>query len=304
MQESILLFFQDIASPALDSIAQIITMAGEQLIFIAVITYIMWNVSKRAGYALTYTLMVSSITNGMLKLLFHTPRPYQVIEGVEGKRLATAEGFSFPSGHTQGATTFFISLSIYLHRRRWITAAVIISLLVALSRVYLGVHWPIDVIGGLVFGSLFAAVVYSYIAAHIIDEDWQQTLNLVTGILCAVLSLAAVTLEMTHAVPADMLSGILKLSSITAGFTFGSYLEHRQIDYVITGTLTVKLLRYIMGILGALLILYGGKIVLPDMALFTCIRYTGAGFWAFYLYPLAGSHLSIDKEGNKLFVTT
>ncbi|MGM0432258.1 MAG: phosphatase PAP2 family protein [Spirochaetota bacterium] len=301
MQENLLLYFQSIATPVLDVLVQLLTMAGEQVVFVAVISYIFWNISKSAGYALTYTLMFSSIVNGILKLVFHTPRPYRVMEGIEGKRLHTAEGFAFPSGHTQGATTFYISLSVFLGKKRWLVAALFVSLLVGLSRIYLGVHWPVDVLGGYILGLLIASAMYHALQQLYRRKYAVQRLNKVT----AVLSLAGLILCLlvipSHGSAAETLSGLIKLLAITCGFSLGTYLEQRHLNFSVAGAPMVKLLRYVMGLLGALLLLYGLKAVLPDTPLPTALRYAATGFWAFYLYPMIGSKVSVDTQRTKLF---
>jgi membrane-associated phospholipid phosphatase len=301
MQETIILFFQSFSTELLDLIMELITMTGEQMLYITVVSYIVWNVSKPLGFALAFTLLSSTLCNGAIKLLVHSPRPYQVLSSVEGKRISTAEGFSFPSGHTQGATTFLLSGALYLNRRRWITAAAILSTAVALSRIYLGVHWPIDVLGALVLGTLFALLVFKRVLAIASDERLLARVNFLTGTLAGIFALVLSVLEMLQLFEPQMFMSMIKLLAILTGFSFGTYFERTQVDYIISGTRIVKLFRFVMGMLGALVILYGGKIILPDHVLSVMVRYAGTGFWAFFLYPLLGTHISTDREGDRLF---
>ncbi len=301
MSGSIILYFQEHANSFLDLLMQGITMAGEQMVFIAVITFIIWNISKRSGYMLTYTLMTSSILNGLLKLIVHSPRPFQVLEGIEGKRLSTAEGYSFPSGHTQGAVTFYTGVALCLKKRRYMAAAVIIAGLVGLSRVYLGVHWPIDVIGGFTIGLLYTLVMFTLLERLIDDPIFRQRLNLITAGISAAGLLVLIPLASGDSVHYEQYHSLIKLLSITGGFTIASFFEERQVHYDTAGSLMIKLLRYVIGLAGALLIMYGFKLILPTHEISTVIRYAGAALWAFYLYPLIGIRIRMDSDGTTLF---
>ena len=165
MQESILLFFQNTGTPFLDHLFELITMLGEKNVLIVVITWMFWNVNKKKGFILSYTLMFSLLINSVVKISFHRPRPFQVLSGITGKRVETATGYSFPSGHTQGASTFYPTLAL-LFKKWWLyVLAVLVSMLIALSRVYLGVHWPVDVMAAFLIGILLSIILYNILNA-------------------------------------------------------------------------------------------------------------------------------------------
>jgi membrane-associated phospholipid phosphatase len=109
------------------------------------------------------TLAASFLLNLGLKELFALPRPYDLAPGVAPEAAsaaarATASGYGFPSGHTQSAATFGFFLA-FRWRRRWLLgAALAATLLVGLSRIYLGVHFPADVAGGALAGLGVAAL--------------------------------------------------------------------------------------------------------------------------------------------------
>ena len=152
MQIAIMEFFSSISSPALDVIVMALTMLGEETVFILFITYLVWNSSKKRGFAIFSSLALSLIAMGLLKAFIRAPRPFQVLEEIKGKRLETATGYSFPSGHTTGAAAFYSALSLTYRKRIVSVLSAIAILAVGLSRMYLGVHWPIDVFGGLALG--------------------------------------------------------------------------------------------------------------------------------------------------------
>ena len=152
---------QSVASPALDGVALMITNFGHEFSYVAllVIGYLVFDPGN--GRRLGIYVLAAFYLNGVLKGLFDTPRPYLIDPTVlrsQGAEM-TAPGAGFPSGHAQGAATFWGVAALYV-RRSWFTAvALLIIFLVSLSRIYLGVHLPIDVIGGLALGGLLVALV-------------------------------------------------------------------------------------------------------------------------------------------------
>ncbi|HEX5811650.1 MAG TPA: phosphatase PAP2 family protein [Pseudonocardia sp.] len=123
---------------------------------VAVVVLLLCHRGRDAVYLALVRVAVLGVENG-LKILLARPRPDVV------PPLTSATGFSFPSGHTSGTTALCVSLLVVLfpvlHRRGRavaVVAAVALSVAVAASRVLLGVHFPSDVIGGLLTGTLVA----------------------------------------------------------------------------------------------------------------------------------------------------
>jgi len=147
---------QEVASPALDRIMLLITNLGSEqgYVFLLVLAFVV--IDARRGRSLAIIFLAGMYLNFVLKLAFSTQRPFHIDPAVARSEAAieTAPGSGFPSGHAQGAMTFWGTAATFI-RRRWFTllAAVIVALL-SVSRLYLGVHLPIDVVGGLVIGML------------------------------------------------------------------------------------------------------------------------------------------------------
>jgi undecaprenyl-diphosphatase len=106
------------------------------------------------------TAIGEAILNDALKSIFDRARPDLVAHGVE------TSSTSFPSGHAMAAAAVYLTLAALLVRTQKsraakiaiISAAVLIAVLIGISRIYLGVHWPTDVIGGWLAGAAWALI--------------------------------------------------------------------------------------------------------------------------------------------------
>ena len=149
-------------APWLDSVMSVITHLGSETAFIVIAIVVFWCVSKRHGYYLLAVGFVGTLANQFLKLCFRIPRPWVLDSDftiVESAR-ADATGYSFPSGHTQSAVGTLGGVARFAHRG-WLRAVcLVLAALVALSRMYLGVHTPLDVGVSLVIAAVLVLVLY------------------------------------------------------------------------------------------------------------------------------------------------
>ncbi|MDA3940242.1 MAG: phosphatase PAP2 family protein [Spirochaetia bacterium] len=288
MQESILLFFQNIANPFLDLFFEFITMLGEKNILIAGIAWMFWNVDKKKGFLLSFTLLFSLFLNVVLKISIHNSRPFEVMPEILGKRIHTATGYSFPSGHTQGATTFYVVLSLLLKKKWAYVTAVVISVLVAFSRLYLGVHWPIDVIGGLLAGAGIALIMY-HVFSTIYDNTVSRDLLVVFSSIGALLILTCFLIVSRFYFAGDLIiTDLMKTTGVFTGASVGFILEEKYVKFSTTGNKIKKVFRFVIGFALALVILSGLKVLFPPVDAFHFLRYALSGLWITFLFPCIG----------------
>jgi membrane-associated phospholipid phosphatase len=148
-----LYFLESIRNPVFDFIFSLITHLGEETFFLVIAIVFFWCVNKREGYFILITGLVGTLFNQLAKLFFRIPRPWVLdpeFDIIEAAR-EEATGYSFPSGHTQNIAGTYGAIAAY-QPKKWKTAlCTTIIVLVAFSRMYLGVHTLLDVVVSLVF---------------------------------------------------------------------------------------------------------------------------------------------------------
>lgn len=148
----ILYFLESIRMPWLNEAMLLITKLGEELAFLVLTMIVFWCINKRRGYYIMAVCFIGSMFSLFFKMVFQMPRPWvrnPDFSIVEQAREA-AEGYSFPSAHTQIAAGTFGAMAYTAKRRAWCVLFVVLAVLVGISRMYLGVHAPEDVIVGAV----------------------------------------------------------------------------------------------------------------------------------------------------------
>ena len=159
---SFLYFLEGIRNPVLDFFFSFITLFGEETIFMAIGMIVFWCVDKFKGYYLLCVGFFGTILNQFLKIVCRVPRPWVKDPNftiVESAREA-AGGYSFPSGHTQTSVGLYGGIARVANNKACRISMIVLAALVALSRMYLGVHTPADVLVSVAIATVLIFMAY------------------------------------------------------------------------------------------------------------------------------------------------
>ncbi len=291
---------EKIRNPVFDFIFSLVTKLGEETVFMAVAIIIFWCFSKKDGYYILSIGFIGTILNQFLKLVFRIPRPWikdPSFTIVESAR-AEATGYSFPSGHTQSSVGTFGAVA-YLFKQKWIRiSAIVACVLVPFSRMYLGVHTPLDV-----FVSIGIALTLIFLIKPIFDksEENPKIMYIFFGAMLA-LALALLFFVLFFPFPSDIdphnyesgLKNACTLLGATTGLLISYPIERKFIKFEVEAKWYVQLIKIVVGLglviaikvlLKPLLLLF-----LPAMVERT-IRYAIIVLFSALVWPLTFKHL-------------
>ncbi len=158
----ILLFFEKIRTPMLTAFFSFITHFGAEYVFLVVALIFFWCINKKTGYMIFVTGLFGLLFNQLLKTIVMRPRPWVAHTELSPIKSAIPDafGYSFPSGHTQVATTTYGTVLLRNKSNKIVVySSALIIILVAISRMYLGVHYFTDVLFSLVFGLALTLII-------------------------------------------------------------------------------------------------------------------------------------------------
>ena len=237
-------------SAPLDFIMQCLTKLGHEALFVVVACTLLYCVDKQQGYRFLFMFNFGQIANQALKVIFAVPRPWVVdpaFKPVEAA-LPDATGWSFPSGHTQSAVMMYGGLARTIRKWWGYLAAAILSLLIGFTRMYLGVHTPLDVAAGLVLG--VAAIAFSDLLFSLFGNK-KHFIPVVAGI-CSFLTLAylvaVIVFDKASALYADDVSVAATLFGLSFGAFCGCLIERRFINFDVKAVWWVQIIKVALGL--------------------------------------------------------
>jgi len=288
---------QSFSNSFFDIFFKYITILGDEIFYLIFIpiSYLCFN--KVIGLNLITFYLVSSISNTYLKDFFHTLRP----SSEKVRVLLEMDSYAFPSNHAQGAVVFWGYLFSEV-KRNWLKIILLmIIFLVSLSRIYLGVHFPIDIFGGWLIGFLILIVLLliikkyrvweilskydkQYINNKRISNDKEYLSNkgyfyhnYLIPILIIIIPLILFFIYPTYST--GQILGVL------SGIILGATLEKIYIRFNPKAKIYIQVIKIIIALSVALIIRVELKKVLPITNFFTYFRYFIMGFWLTFLMP-------------------
>jgi membrane-associated phospholipid phosphatase len=292
---------------------QVISFLGSPEFFLLLVPLVFWCLDKALGVDLGILLLLSGFVNGIAKASFKYPRPFWSDPFL---KLSGATSFSLPSGHAQGTATLFGYLIWYLsvgdnkdNRRtgwRWVAVALLVLLvvLVSLSRVFLGVHYPGDVIWGAAAGVALLALYIWFkpramgrlrglrLGAHVLLAGASALAVVVLGLLALAIPVGNGPMfgGLYNAARSQTLVEIAGLAGMMVGLWIGLVLEARYVRFAVVGPFWQRALRYVLGLASLFIIWIGLQLILPaePAALGLAVqvlRYAVAILWAIWAWP-------------------
>lgn len=154
-QYHFLVWLQTFHTATLDHVAKILTWTGMEGFYLVLLPVLFWSVNRKFGLRLTYVFLASMFVNAWLKEALRILRPTG-IPGIRSILLWSGPGYAMPSGHAQGSMTFWLLIGLWF-KKVWLWVGLLVLVLaIGVSRLYVGLHWPLDVLVGWGIGLLAA----------------------------------------------------------------------------------------------------------------------------------------------------
>lgn len=302
---SLLYLLEKIRFPALNELMLLVTSLGEETAFLVIALIVYWCVDKRRGYYIMAVGFLGTIANQFLKLACRVPRPWVLDENftiVEEAREA-ADGYSFPSGHSQMAVGTFGCLA-HTEKKRWLKVSWIAAMiLVPFSRMYLGVHTPSDVLVG-------AGMALALVAAlrPVVYSENDKHMKIMLAVLIAV-SMAFTLYVELWAFPADIDAHNLEsgyknaytMLGCSIGVAAAYAADRKKLNFPVAAVWWAQILKAVLGLVLVLAVkeglrspleaLFGGHMAARGVRYFLIVIVAGV------LWPMTFSRFA--KLGKK-----
>jgi len=269
---------QQIHGPVLDSIFRIITFLGTERFYLLLFPLLFWCLDFGLGARLAVILMLSLYLNFGLKDILQQPRPFDIDPGVQ---LTDAQGYGLPSGHAQSGVAVWGFIAAWINKTWFRMVAILLVILIGFSRIFLGVHFPTDVLAGWVIGVIILGV---YLTARPVLERKLLELSLSMQMLVAlVLPLVLMSIYLSK--------GTIFPMAILAGTGVGLTLTRRYVSFVVTGPWWQRTLRFLTGGSVVFALYLGTRVAFSneESVLYLVLGYLGYGLigvWISFGAPL------------------
>ena len=282
---------ESIRCPFLDTFFSTVTHLGEETVFIVVGILFFWCINKKEGYFLLSVGLIGTVINQFLKLWFRIPRPwvkdpdFTIVESAR----AEATGYSFPSGHTQSSVGIFAGIGRWNAKLIVRILCIAACVLVPLSRLYLGVHTPLDVGVSLIIALVLVFGFYP-IVKKCIEKPFGMRILL--GIMTA-LSIAFLLFVNLYKFPADIdmhnfesgVKNAYKMLGCIVGLWLSFEVDLKFTKFDTDAKWWAQILKFVLGLIPVLLI----KIFLKAPCYALCGgSFAGDGIRYFLITAFAG----------------
>ncbi len=292
-------------SPALDSLMEFLTFFGKVEFYMIFIPLLYWTINKRWGFRVFMLLLFTDFVGVSFKLFLHQPRPFWISDEV--KLIGSQEAsYGIISTHASNPPAILGYLWLQVRKRWLLITAVVATLLISFSRIYLGVHFPHDIIAGWVSGLVMLYLfvkVEDRVSAGLRDRSTGFNLGAAFAVsmifvVVAILISAAIAGSpdasnyAAYSEEARSLNHFFTLSGAVFGAMAGWILGKKSGQFSVGGPIMQKAARYLLGMAGVVVVLYGldfafDQVDAGQAVAFTLryIRYGLTTFWVIFAAP-------------------
>jgi membrane-associated phospholipid phosphatase len=282
---------ESIRTPFFDKLMGLVTNLGGEAVFIVAAIIVFWCLNKSCGYYMMTVGFAGTIINQFLKLWFRIPRPWVKDPNftiVESAR-AEATGYSFPSGHTQNAFAVFGAPARFFKNTALRIIFILLIALTAFSRMYVGVHTPLDVGVSLIVGTILVFVIYPFFR----DMDKSPKKVYIIFSIFIVLAAAFVAFVELYDFPADIdaenyASGLKNAYMIlfcAIGLMLTFFIDAKYVHFPTQAVWWAQIIKVVVGLAillalksvlkAPLLALFGGHSIAHGVRYFIVILFAG-----------------------------
>ena len=256
------------------------------LAFLFISLYLAYN--KEWGKFTLLSLAVAGVCCEFVKVTVARLRPYAAVDKIkciypnepgQDPLNFKIQGYSFPSGHSMMATNLFLAIPIYVRNIQYIAIGLVGVLIVALSRVGLGVHFPTDTIAGFII-----ALVIILLLSRIFDKIENRKY-----IYLGIVALSLVGIVFCPAI------SYIKYVALACGISLGFLVEEKYVNFENPKSRRDAIVRFA----GAIILFALLFVLIPKLAgntdLVKCIEYSLFTFIMLAIYPLAFKKIDRDE---------
>ena len=287
---AVLEFLQKIFGESAVNIVSLFSAFGEEIVLILIMGFFYWGCDKKLGRYIAKCILLGIVINPMIKNIFLRRRPYFDNPQIKCLRPLdksadlydiAAQGYSFPSAHSANGVTAYGAIAKYKKNKIFTAIAVIVPLLVGLSRMTVGVHYPTDVAFGWLMG--LAIVLIVDIAEKKIPEEKKWIADIILFAVCCVGFFYCKTDDYYTCV------------GLFGGFLLAQEFDRRVVNF----RSTQKPLRVILRVIGGVVVFYAFTVLLKlpfskeflasgtfPAFLVRFFRYFVAAFMSLGVYPM------------------